>query len=560
MPAALRLLVVASVFWSCHACLSSAPRTQQPAYAPQYQGVQGYQYQGQAPQVAQPQVAQPPFARGASNLESAPIAPNQANGYSSGLTVPWGSRGYNDRGGGPVGEGTSLKCDFETENCCWANLPAPEDQIDWNRRQGLPDERYPNITIDGHYLIATAVASPSDEAQLTSCAIACASSPIRVRVKHWQQRALLQVCLRESFPETTNFNPLLNCQEFPPTPNGPLYTEVELPKNSVVDVVFVASDFVDPSGGSIAVLDDIEVYYERDPRECEQRIQAPAPTEEANARQTASVRSTGAAAAVDASSGAEHAVGSGASGSQGAAAGGGGFGGSRSESTFESSANSNSNSNSESSSFRSTHQSIEKMNVAHASKTETRSHLETSKMTEFSSEHSKFEACKTIKCNFEDGRTCAYEDMHVQDEIRGQTTQFQVTKGQFMNRITGIKESPEGDFYAATFIYPNERAGLAADVNFIDDSMRIRFQFYESTHGVQLKGCCDSIDSCPFGTDKFVSVADRTWKYGDFTCPQGTKKVIFFCENSRTNQGACALDEILVLDSAQAVETAKPLC
>ena len=107
---------------------------------------------------------------------------------------------YNNAGGGPVKEGKwelpifafvpsiqslgeTLRCDFEGQSCCWANLPPPDDQIDWNVKQGLPDERMPNVTIDGHYLIATAIASPSDEAQLTSCAIACASSPIRVRAK-----------------------------------------------------------------------------------------------------------------------------------------------------------------------------------------------------------------------------------------------------------------------------------------------------------------------------------------------------------------------------------------
>jgi hypothetical protein len=40
------------------------------------------------------------------------------------------------------------------------------------------------------------------------------------------------------------------------------------------------------------------------------------------------------------------------------------------------------------------------------------------------------------------GNTCGYEDKQVQDSIRGLTTRFQVVKGQFMNRITGIKESP----------------------------------------------------------------------------------------------------------------------
>ncbi|KAI6187746.1 hypothetical protein M3Y98_00278100 [Aphelenchoides besseyi] len=520
----------------------SAPRTQQ--YG-QY-GAPAPQYQGQQPA---PQVALPPVARAAQNIESVPIAPNQASNLNQGLTVPFSSSGYNEKGGGPVSEGNALRCDFEGAACCWANLPAPEDQIDWNVRQGLPDERYPNITVDGHYLIATAIASPSDEAQLTSCAIACASSVIRVRAKHWQQRALLQVCLRESFPESTNFNPLLNCQEFPPTPNGPMYTEVELPRNSVVDVVFVASDFVDQNGGSITVLDDIEIYYETDPQECEQRVQAPAPSET-----SAGAASTGTSGAVRSASNANTNINTNTDSNANI----------NSHATAHASSiahvNTNSNAESSASSFKS--ESIETMTSsrAQASKTETNTNVESSKIEFMSSRQWTQQTCKSIKCTFEDGRTCAYEDIQVQDSIRGLTTRFQVVKGQFMNRITGIKESPEGDFYAASFIYPNERAGLAADVNYIDESVRIRFQFYESTHGVQLKGCCDSPDVCPFGTDKFVSVADRMWKYGDFTCPENTKRVIFFCENSRTNQGACALDDVQVLNASEPVESARPLC
>jgi hypothetical protein len=148
------------------------------------------------------------------------------------------SNGYNSVGGGPVNEGDALKCSLDGRPCCWANVGTPDDQLDWHVASGVPDRvHHPNVTIDGHYLLAYAVnAAPSDEAQLTSCAIACASSPIIVRVRHWQKTALLQVCLKESFPESVNYTPLLNCQEFPPTPNGPQYTEVELPKNSLVDV------------------------------------------------------------------------------------------------------------------------------------------------------------------------------------------------------------------------------------------------------------------------------------------------------------------------------------
>lgn len=101
-----------------------------------------------------------------------------------------------------------------------------------------------------------------------------------------------------------NYTPLLNCQEFPPTPNGPQYTEVELPKNSLVDVVFVASDFVDQTSSSIAILDDIEILYESDPSECP--VDARRPSEQApapeNSRSGSSAASSSSAAAASSSS------------------------------------------------------------------------------------------------------------------------------------------------------------------------------------------------------------------------------------------------------------------
>jgi len=159
------------------------------------------------------------------------------------------------------------------------------------------------------------------------------------------------------------------------------------------------------------------------------------------------------------------------------------------------------------------------------------------------------EDCHKTKCNFEDGHICNYKDAHQSESIRGVTTGFQVVKGQFMNRVTGVRDAGQGDYYIATFLYPREMAGIEADVGELPISRTVRFQFYEGTHGLQLKGCCESIESCPFSSDKDVSVTDRSWKTASFSCPQGTKKIVFVCENTRTNQGACGLDDITVLKS-----------
>lgn len=82
-------------------------------------------------------------------------------------------------------KGTNLQCDFEGRPCCWANVPSPDDQIDWQRASGVPQSQlFSNISIQGTYLVAFASgAAPSDEAHFASCAIGCSSSDIRVRAK-----------------------------------------------------------------------------------------------------------------------------------------------------------------------------------------------------------------------------------------------------------------------------------------------------------------------------------------------------------------------------------------
>ncbi|KAJ1357530.1 hypothetical protein KIN20_015700 [Parelaphostrongylus tenuis] len=103
-------------------------------------------------------------------------------------------------------------------------------------------------------------------------------------------------------------------------------------------------------------------------------------------------------------------------------------------------------------------------------------------------------------------------------------------------------------------------AGLESNTEPFTEKTRLRFQYYEGTHGVQLKGCCNSIERCPFSSDKFVKVSDRVWKTASFRCPKGTTKVIFLCENTRTNQGACAIDDLGMVESEGSLKDVRPLC
>lgn len=133
--------------------------------------------------------------------------------------------------------------------------------------------------------------------------------------------------------------------------------------------------------------------------------------------------------------------------------------------------------------------------------------------------------CQRTKCGFEKGNTCYYSDVYTTQSIRGLTTRFTTVSGQYMNRVTGVKESAKGEYYTATFLYPREMAGLQVDIPQLREERSLRFQYYEGTHGVQLKACCDTTDNCNFSSDKFVSVDDRIWKVGKLDCPIGTERV-----------------------------------
>ncbi|KAI1722637.1 hypothetical protein Ddc_06806 [Ditylenchus destructor] len=597
-------------------CISSAPRQYSAPSAPSYQyGVPQYsapsasQYSGAGQQAVGGAGQQANYyyqqaaaagsntrlsAAGASNVES--LQPISGGGrlteglFGSRVTLSeFSSNGYNAEGGGPVAHGAALGCDFEGRACCWANVPSPDDQIDWHMASGVPEsQHFQNVSIDGKYLVAySSGAAPSDEAQFASCSIGCASSPIRVRARHWQsQNVLLQVCQRESFPNSVNFNPLLNCQEFPMT-DSIQYTEVVLPKASLVDIVFVASNFVNENG-DIAVLDNIETIYESDPAECDQattgaggaghsiRKSTDGPDQTGSEKRDQIISSTKRCGDRGSLGGSGVGAGNEVNGITGTGSGSGGdaavdgassgvrlhgVNGIDGATAEENSANGQAASSSSSSAAASSSASAASSSSSSSSASASASSTNLVNTKEENTVISSIRSCQTLKCTFEDGSSCSYKDTYESESVRGLTTRFQVVKGQFMNRVTGVPDAIQGDYYAATYLYPREKAGLLADLNHLGEDRRLRFQYYEGTHGVQLKGCCDSVDVCPFSSDKFVTVSDRMWKFGSFVCPQGTQKLIFLCENTRTNQGACALDDIQVVENKEGVTLEdKPLC
>ncbi|VDN03635.1 unnamed protein product [Thelazia callipaeda] len=541
-------------------CLSTTPRAFAPgSWVQQFDPSSGQTAlsaaQGVAQVAAPQQVA--PNAIGSEVARSAvaaanrgPIEPVLQQRLFNGLLGPrialheFDSNGYNAEGGGPVASGEALSCDFDSRPCCWANVPPPDDQLDWHLATGAPNSpQFQNAPIpNGKYLVAYASNSaPSDEAQFASCAIGCASSPIIVRARHWQsENVLLQVCQRESFPNTVNFNPLLNCQEFPMV-NSLGATEVVLPKASLTDIVFVASNFVSEQG-DMAILDDIEVIYESEGEECG--------LEQEDQKSQIEEKTTVAVNSIEDTKNSD-------------------FRNNDKDSVPETKLMTSVTLKKEN-----LHGEIQPSKVASFAESDllTESELESaSGLSARSSSPNRVFASKTantlpslcnnVKCTFENQNMCNYKEAHQTESIRGVTTSFQVVTGQYMNRITGVKEGIEGNYYAATFLYPREIAGLAIDIADLKEPIRLRFRYYEGTHGVQLKGCCENLEHCLFASDKFVSVEDRMWKMSSFTCSAGTSKILFVCENTRTNQGSCAIDDIQMIENdVPDLRLAKKLC
>ncbi|KAJ1357531.1 hypothetical protein KIN20_015701 [Parelaphostrongylus tenuis] len=279
---------------------------------------------------------------------------------------------------------------------------------------------------------------------------------------HWtSENVLLQVCLRESFPNAgVVYNPLLNCQEFP-TSDGLTATELVLPKTSLVDIVFVASNFIGENG-DLAILNDIEVSYDRNGPECEELSDEQLQGDVAETQPMIKPKEQiSEAAKSHKSSNREEKTGRDENGddvgaqenkfqasyktqgvvekhvkemrarlsTEGSSAksaierfGEGGFKGGNA--AFNSPKSEGISHNAEETVIKST-------------KTSTKQNTLKGTKTQMFSES----ICSATKCDFENGNTCHYKDAYQSQSIRGMTTKFEVVNGQFMNRVTGVKES-----------------------------------------------------------------------------------------------------------------------
>uniref|UniRef100_A0A1I8EYT5 MAM domain-containing protein n=2 Tax=Wuchereria bancrofti TaxID=6293 RepID=A0A1I8EYT5_WUCBA len=112
---------------------------------------------------------------------------------------------------------------------------------------------------------------------------------------------------------------------------------------------------------------------------------------------------------------------------------------------------------------------------------------------------------------------------------------------------------------------PNTIAVLETNTTFTEDH-KIVFDVLEFTEGQRLYGCCynTKLDAdetllnirkllggkrpselfCPFATAAYST--PLIWRTERFTCPQGTEKILFMCENNGKINGACAMDNIRI--------------
>ncbi|VDN24722.1 unnamed protein product [Gongylonema pulchrum] len=155
--------------------------------------------------------------------------------------------------------------------------------------------------------------------------------------------------------------------------------------------------------------------------------------------------------------------------------------------------------------------------------------------------------CDTTGGCLFDKSLCSYHNSHMS---RGSTFQ---------------RTSIYGRNFVQALAPPGTIAVLETATSFAEDH-KIVFDVLEFTEGERLFGCCFKKDLaphdnifditsllagsrppelfCPFATPAHSTSV--IWRTARFTCPRGTSKVLFMCENFGTNNGTCAMDNIRV--------------
>ncbi|GMT24465.1 hypothetical protein PFISCL1PPCAC_15762, partial [Pristionchus fissidentatus] len=181
-------------------------------------------------------------------------------------------------------------------------------------------------------------------------------------------------------------------------------------------------------------------------------------------------------------------------------------------------------------------------------------------------------SCSSINCDFEKGDLCHYESS-LDELIFGDDSFRRRRKRSSLNSLPistvrawtnwgGAKGDPKlgmigiasprltpsdvfsqgkNERFAGTQVNSNQMAMMSTQIN-AKEPLRILFDAWEGTRGVQLRVCCDSL--CPFETELGVKKGHRNWLQREVTCPAGTRQLSFECTNSGRFRGACGVDNV----------------
>jgi len=156
---------------------------------------------------------------------------------------------------------------------------------------------------------------------------------------------------------------------------------------------------------------------------------------------------------------------------------------------------------------------------------------------------------KKLCCGYEQG-TCNWnKGSGPSTKPKGTTADWQKAgPDRFKNPATGVPPSPD-KAYMAAYMKGGDNAYTECSSNF-DQERTLKFQEYKATQDMSLKACCDTDQGCTYDTGKKVEKSDfRQWYQGSIKCPAGTKKVVFYAENTGAQEGGVGIDQVQVFDA-----------
>ncbi|KAI6176299.1 hypothetical protein M3Y97_00783200 [Aphelenchoides bicaudatus] len=168
--------------------------------------------------------------------------------------------------------------------------------------------------------------------------------------------------------------------------------------------------------------------------------------------------------------------------------------------------------------------------------------------------------CRSVTCDFE-GNPCLWQSSldkfsaqkyllsnRHRRQVQFTTRSWQVRNGNNAQNQTIDKSemfSSTNKRFLSTYLKPQQKAILTAQLpKTHNQKFVLNFNSWEATRDIKLKGCCGSLNNCPFETDMGLKRGTRKWLNQQLICPSGTNQILFECMNYGHFQGVCGLDNI----------------